>query len=284
MDPIIVTGAALVEAALLDDTLVPPDPPPNLEPGETRDLRQRMARFSPPETHSHRRAAVDAAAAELTVYPFAAAARDRSAAILGATDDARFDAIERLGLAVPVEVVALALGVPEPDLVGVRHDVRSIAEVIGRQQRSSPASDHATARLLQRFGGDTPAGVATVSLLYQTHDATAALFGSHLLARRRDEARRSAVAATIRCATAATMIGSTAIPRGATVSVDLDSTGFEFGVGPHACPGRAIAERIVAGMLDAIDAVDFELCVDDVEWQPDGRPRTLPMTRVGERS
>ncbi len=259
MSPVELTSSAAVEAALLDPRLVPP-PADSLRPGATADLRQAMARFSPPETHGPRRAAVAELLAAIDHHPFAADAARRARAIVEAIGSARpVDGAADLGDVVPVEVVALALGVGEPELPSVRADVLAVVKVIGRRQPATDEADAATMRLTDRLGelGHDP--VAAVSLLYQTHDATAQLVAAMLIADAANAPRSPAVAATVRIVATATVVGEQELTAGTAVSLNLASSGFEYGLGAHACPGRGVAERIALGILGVVRDAEVEV-------------------------
>lgn len=62
------------------------------------------------------------------------------------------------------------------------------------------------------------------------------------------------------------------------VVLDLEHSRFEFGLGPHRCPGRDIAERIVNGMIHAAGSAGRRVDLGAIQSHDDGRPRTLPLT------
>ena len=245
---LVLTDAATVEAALRCDDLVPPPPPASIGTGPMAALRSQMARFSPPEQHQPPRAAVDTLIASLVDFPFTADAERRTAELVS---DGAADLEAEVGLVVPVETMASALKVSAAELAAVRADTAAVAAVIGRQEAITTEGDGAAERLMSRFGSDDDA-IAAISLLYQTHDATAALFRVTLEARRFGQARRAAVTKTVRLATSDTTVAAADIAAGSTITLDLAQTGFEFGAGPHACPGRDIAEQIVTGMMNGL--------------------------------
>lgn len=278
MEPITLAEPADVEAALLNEGLVPPPRSATLQTGATAALRDAMARFSHGDLHVARRDAVNEVIAAIGRYQFTRSTWQRTTAIIAATGlPAELDAAAAIGLVVPAECVASALGVDKSDLALVRIDVAEIAAVIGRGEPSTPASDEASARLVGRCGDLGHDPVAAVSLLYQSHDACAAFLASTLVATQTAQTRRSAVAATARTALHAVTLGSTTCSAGTPVVLDLESSGFEFGVGAHGCPGREIAERLVAGMVAAISDAALELDIDRVEWREDHRAQTLPL-------
>jgi hypothetical protein len=92
--------------------------------------------------------------------------------------------------------------------------------------------------------------VPVTSALYQSMDATAALVAVRLLADVADGPLAVPVARTVRVATAP--VG--AIPSGARVDLELGAADMWFGAGPHACPGRAVAEAIADAIVDAVRA------------------------------
>ena len=267
-----------VAAALACEALVPPARPSTIPPGPVADLRDAMARFSGPDTHASRRADVEMALGRLDNYPFDILARDRARAVAGGEP---LDALDRVGRVVPTVTLAAALGVHDHEIPAVVDDVRSVVGVIGRAEPWSPRCDEAARRLLRRFDSHEFGPVAGASLLYQNHDATAALFGSTVLGVHLGTERRCALARTIRVArddtTILTTTGTLRVAAGETVVLDLEASGWEFGTGPHACPGQTLAQRLVAAMTGALAARGYVLDVAAVEYADDGRPRTLPM-------
>ncbi len=247
-----------VGVALRTDALVPPPAPANLGDGATAQLRNAMARFSHGDEHGPRRDQVIAAFDRLDPGAIETTARALSERFLGAralsalglgaqAGDERPD----LGFVVPTHCMAAALGVPESEWEIVRSDVVAVVAVIGRQEAASEASDRAAERLMQRFADHPDGPVAAISLLYQNHDATAALLAAVGTAADSGEQRRSALVETVRQAAEPTTVGSTAIEAGSTVVLSMEARSNEFGAGPHACPGRAVAEAIVAGIVAA---------------------------------
>ncbi len=281
MEKISLTKCVDVEAALLDERLVPPPAPASLSPGTTTDLRNSMARFSTGTLHTNRRAEVQRTVMTISHWPFARKANAAASAILSASRDERsVDIMAEVGFVVPVDAIAAALGIERDDLPAVRSEVASIVEVIGRNGPSGTGSDTAATRLVERTKqlGHDP--VAAVTLLYQSYDACAAMFASALLADQTGGSRRSSITSTVRIVNEDTEIGGLRLRPGGAVVPDLETSGFEFGLGSHGCPGRAIAERIIAGMLAAVREDDRELNVEEIEWRADRRPQTLPLEVV----
>ena len=60
--------------------------------------------------------------------------------------------------------------------------------------------------------------------------------------------------------------------------LEIGQAGLPWGSGPHYCPGQRLAEAIVAGILAAIDAAQYEVDVTGILTDPDGRPTRLPMS------
>jgi hypothetical protein len=235
-----------------------------------------MARFSHGQRHAERRRAVVEAIGGIDPSDLTRIARQRTAAWL-VTE--RVDAAE-IGCTVPTESIALALAVDESALGAVVVDTRAVVKVIGRNDPSSPESDGAVERLLRRFARHRSGPVAAVSLLYQNHDATAALTSATIIAEQLNEHRRSAVTRTVRMATTAGLVGTTPIEAGQIVNLDLESSGLELGAGQHECPGYELAVAIVDGIVQSLHDSDYQLVVPEIAWGPDRRPRTLPMTRT----
>ncbi len=154
---------------------------------------------------------------------------------------------------------------------------RAIAAVIGRGIAATESADKAPERVIDACASTGGNAVAMVSLLYQTHDATAALVVETILAGHRDTVRASAVNQTRRVAVTDTVIGDVPVSAGSMVVLDLAAAGMEFGAGPHQCPGRLVAEAIVDGIIGAVDAAGF--LVRDVSSSVDdnGRPKSIMM-------
>ena len=275
-----ISDQAQVDQALHDDRLSPPDHPDSLDASPTAELRNSMAQFSSGSHHTSRRADVEAAIAAVDL----AALNERTLAVtsehLAMREDC--DVIADIGFVVPTEALAMALGVPSADLAEVRRYVRLIVNCIGRGEPSSKVSDNASTRLLARFESHPGGAVATVSMLYQNHDATAALFGAALLAHTRNEPRLNALAQTVRAARVDVCIGEIDVAAGDVVEVSLEGTGHEFGVGPHRCPGAEIGETIVGAVLATLQEHAWAIDLAKATFAPDGRASSLP--RLLERS
>lgn len=270
------SSAVDVEAVLSSPLFTPPAAPETIT-GHLATLRSEMARFSDGTTHAARRADVEESITRLNDAAVRTDAQRRAAGVL---DGVRVDAVADLGFVIPTQTLATALGVPAEDLNALRSDVTAVVEVIGRQMPASAEANNAAGRLLQRFAEHPSGPVAPISLLYQNHDATAALLGSVVLASHEGTKRRSALARTVRVATATEIIADTRIDAGTTVELDLESSGYEFGVGPHHCPGRVLAQEIVAGIKAALDSAGYRVIEALVERHPDGRARSIPMEAV----
>lgn len=272
------SSATAVEAALRCPALVPPPAGPALAAGATADLRAAMARFSAGPAHERRRAAVVRAIDGLDHHALRSDAGQATLRCLtGAPVDVLADGRGGVGFRVPVAVLAEALGIAPEDLDRVVDDVGAVVAVIGRGDPVSPDTDRAANRLRRRFR-DHPAGdVAAVSVLYQAYDATAALIAAAIVARQKGGARRPAVVRTVRVAREDADLAGVTVPAGAVVTLGLEDGDLEFGAGPHACPGRAVAEALAGGVLDALAETGYRLVGTLMETGPDGRPRTLPM-------
>ncbi|HEX3589712.1 MAG TPA: hypothetical protein VHV74_08765 [Pseudonocardiaceae bacterium] len=127
----------------------------------------------------------------------------------------------------PVEVLGKALGLPE----SLADDVAVVALSYQPHTEITPEADAAVERLVVACGGRHDEATANrIGLLVQACVATKALV-AHL----RNGDDDPPVASTRR-------VG----PDGSTVEVDL--TNAHFGAGEHACPGRAHAFAIAAGL------------------------------------
>jgi hypothetical protein len=128
-----------------------------------------------------------------------------------------------------VEVLAEALGLP----AGVVDDVAVVAKSYQLHNPITPEADRAVGRLVEACGGVADEATANrIGLLVQACDATNALVANIVSGR-----TGPPVPKTRRLA-----------PNGTIVEVDL--TEEPFGVGPHACPGRAHALALAAGLTD----------------------------------
>jgi len=235
-----------------------------------------MARFSRPGPHAARRLAVVAAIDEIATDTVGAvAARLTERHLTGG----RIEAMSDIASTVPTECLGELCGVAPDEIPSLLSDTRSIAEVIGRGQESTPLSDAAASRLLERFDSHPSGAVAVVSMLYQNHDATAALITMTIFADGFSATRPSAVVQTVRVAAVDTAVGESKFSAGTDLTLGLESAGLEFGAGPHECPGRRLAEAIVAGVLSGLATNNYELLTNEVEVGDDGRPARLPMTR-----
>lgn len=268
MDP------AAVETALNTASLVPPAAPSSIGAGATAELRSSMARFSSGVDHDGRRASVDFALAAIGHVDVAAAAESTTRRLLHVRT---VDVLATVGFVAPTQTLGAMLGVPSQDLDALVADVRSIVEVIGRGAPATAATDEAATRLRRRFV-DHPGGPdATVSLLYQNHDATAALFASRLLAPYGSQ-RRGALAKTVRFVAADVDLGGERLAAGTTIELSLDDPRLEFGAGRHRCPGAELAGAMVDGMLAALDG--WSIVRDGIVDDADGRPLSVPMKRT----
>ncbi len=264
-----------VEAALESAALVPPPPPTGLEAGATMDLRNLMARFSTPELHARRRTDAVHAIDHVDLAEVESVAAHRTE---GRLAGGRVEAVADIAYAVPTECLAQVLGVAVGEFPSLMNETRLMVEVIGRGRPSSSSSDQAVARILDRFRSHPAGPVAVASMLYQNHDATAALISSTIHASGMGIPRHQAVVGTVRVAVADATVGDTLVAAGSHVTLDLETAGLEFGAGPHQCPGQVLAEVIVAGVTRAIETSNYQLLADEVVLDDDGRPTALPMT------
>jgi cytochrome P450 len=265
-----------VDAALRDPRLEPPPPPPSIGHGATAMLRASMARFSSGDDHIRRRVEIERALDGLEPKVVMATAFEIASRLF--VVESEVDAVTDLGCGVPTETMLTMLGVGGDRSV-LAGDVRAVAEVIGRGAVASDSSDAAVERLLDACADIGCDPVAVVSALYQTYDATAALVIETILARHRQSVRKPAVTQTRRVASADTAIGGVSISSGTDVLLDLAESGFEFGAGRHCCPGRAIAEAIVDGIIAAMDFAG--IVVHDIPAVVDGaRPTSMLLARL----
>ena len=65
------------------------------------------------------------------------------------------------------------------------------------------------------------------------------------------------------------------------VDLELGAAGLWFGAGPHACPGRQLAETIADAIVGAIDAAKTTLDTDAIEIDADDRPAAVWLHLAG---
>lgn len=244
-EPLVVSDAPAVEAALTDPALVPhgTDDPSN---GATIRLRHQMARFSGPVDHPERRRAVEAAIARLDIDSAGtmAEALTRAAAAAGAS-------VDEVARTVPTLVMGRLLGIVDAGLVD---RVDAMVRVIGRGEPAGDASDAAVDSLLAAVADSNHAGdpVALVSMLYQNFDATTALIRATVEGRQLGRPAAPAVPRTRRVATAECSFSGHDLAPGDEVVVEIGAAKLPFGFGPHECPGRRLAEQIVESVVSAV--------------------------------
>lgn len=297
MGSITIVGYAAASSVLSNPHFVVPRAPHRGTPGGVAWLRAHVARFSSGVDHRRRRELVTAILAGVDPTALREAAFRRTSAVLRETDGQPIELMARVAKVVPVGLLAAAVDLPGAPVAAVAVIARSYPADNG----ADPAADEAVARLVEACGGQADeAAAARIGLLVQTHDATARLVGNTLLAVRRgrfdggidavlDETLRHdpPVRTTRRVAAAATRVSGVDVPPGAQVRLDLAAANRDpamfgepdrfdparqdrhrhlgFGDGPHACPGRAHATAIAAGIVDAArgcDLVDHDVAYE----------------------
>jgi cytochrome P450 len=252
-------------------------PPTRSGDGATLELRRAMARFSSPDDHPARRTGVERAIADVDI---GVAAQAAGRAARRQLDSAAVRDAMTIAHSAPLTGLAAAIGLVDPDdeVAVAAHvgDVDVVTAVIGRGAPSSRAADAAADRLLA-LAAEHSDPVAVVSMLYQCLDATAALVATGLVAHARVRPRVAAVPRTVRLATHTTTFGGTSVEVGDTLVLELGRADAEFGVGPHACPGRALAERLAEAVIGEIESSGVGIDLDDLVVDDDGRPVTLPL-------
>jgi cytochrome P450 len=210
---------------LTDPAYTVPDPGPPGAYGTMAWLRATVSRFCEGETHTRRRAIVEALLADVDPADLREAAAELArggapATAAPASSPAAIDAPY-----VPVAVLAAALGVAPRDLRRAVAATRVVAAAY-HPHTDAPGADAALSDLLTLLGDGEPEVVAQrVALLVQACEATAALVRGDDLP----------VPVTRRVSS-----------DGRTVLVDL--AGHPFGAGPRRCPGEAHALALVEGV------------------------------------
>lgn len=251
---------------ILEDPAYQPPARSGQPGGATLALRGAMARFSGPADHAGRRASVVATIVTIDTDAVAAAAARRTAERLRAGE---VDAVADIAAAVPTEALAACLPTQPPATEAaaapaspfdVLAAVTAMVRVIGHGEAERPEVDSAVRELVGRFGVDG------ASLLYQNRDATAALITTRLAAGAGSAA--PAVPRTKR-------VGID----GDEVTLEIGAAGLPFGAGPHRCPGEALAEAITGAVLGTIADAGYAPDLARAEYDADGRPTRLPLTR-----
>jgi hypothetical protein len=265
-----------VFAALLNPALEPPSAPECVGAGPTANLRAAMARFSPTDLHASRRHDV----VELinSIDPLLVHARAAELVQQLVAGRTSIDLVAELAYELPASVLIEVLGL-HGERRSIVSDTFAIVEVIGRGCIVSPQTDQAVGRLLAAGEVDAFDPIAVVSVLYQTFDAVAALVIETFLSRHHQVQRAAAVKRTVRVAASETTVLQRSVAEGQTVVLDLDSSGLEFGAGPHRCPGGHLAEAIVGGLLTAIDSLGFEVVEVGSEVDHNGRPASINISQ-----
>ncbi|MFD7661838.1 hypothetical protein [Streptomyces sp. NPDC059788] len=250
--------------ALTDPGWEVPPVPQEVPEGGMAWLRARVARFSSGEAHARRRAlAAGALGGPEAAGVLRGAARVRAEALLRGPGPV--EVMARVARVVPAEVLAASLGaVATTETAGLVGDVARAYHAHGE---AVPAADRALARLVADFGGTwDEAAAARIGLLVQAYDATAGLIGSAayaLLAGDGAAEPRSGAGADLvaglldRVLCADPPVRGTfraPVGGGDPVRVGLVAAdgSLAFGAGAHACPGRAHARALAAGVLDAV--------------------------------
>ena len=259
--------------AALDDPRLVPHGTTDRSTGSTIRLRQAMARFSQPDDHPARRAAVVAGIEHFRLETVAAIATSRTVQRLTGR---RVDAVGAIARVVPTEVLTICLGAPD-GLEQLLADVEAIVRVIGRGAPADAGADAAADRLLARFAQHPAGDIPAVSMLYQNFDATTALVTANLLAMATGQRPVAAVPRTRRVATSTTQIGRHTIAAGTDIALEIGTAGLPFGSGLHECPGRLVAEHIVSGITSAVATSAYLVDLQSVELDADGRPIALQL-------
>jgi cytochrome P450 len=252
-----------VTAVLSDRAFVVPPAEPPGPVGTLAWLRATVSRFCEGPAHARRRAIVVERLAALDLDELRARARDGTVA----------------STLVPVEVLALALGVPAARAAEAVANVVALAGPYRTGEQEDDAADRAVARLLELLPAAEPEVAAQhVAILVQACDATAGLISAALRrppgASLAEVLRLDApVRVTRRRAAGPVRVGEHRVAAGDVVVLDLaaanrdpsvfpDAERFDparageahvaFGAGPRACPAARQALALASGALEAL--------------------------------
>ncbi len=287
MQPIVIDDPDDIEVILTSDCVAPPM---RHGDGTTLELRNSMARFAAPDRHGERRRGVDGAIDRIDLDRTAMHAATLTLQYLDSDTDQDSDtgqgsAVDAVALArfVPVAALAAALGLVGADddtaMVALVADVTTIAAVIGAGNPTSADADAATERLLALAGTHPDGAVAVSSLLYQALDATAAVISTELHAGSIGGSRVAAVPRTKRVVLREIEVAGRTFTTEDELTLEIGAAALEFGFGPHACPGRRVAERIAAAVVATIRSAGFHVSPESVCLDADGRPTAMRLRR-----
>lgn len=278
-----------------------------------RWIQSQMARFSDGNGHAERRGAVNQLLASLPVVPILNHTRDETEARLtelaqGWADDRQRETVD-VGYGRWLESGGMTLDVmpyfarrrpvtsllqfflPEiDDVEPVVDDVRLLVGALGPGVTPSKESNESAERLLGHLGDD-PDGVAAISIIVQTQDATAALIGQALAVDEPGCTARDRVnwavlhAAPVRQTLRYLPAGVVPIdPQLADpIVVRLDSVGplpLTFGRGAHGCPGRNVAVLLAEAVIDPFVHRRWRPRLDSLVYEERAN-LSLPATLVG---
>jgi cytochrome P450 len=273
----VLSERADVEAVLNSSLFAPIPKVVELASGATAALRDGMARFSSSDRHPERRLAVVDELAKLNPDTAHGIARRRTEVLFVGQP---VELVSAIAFRVPSEVLCVLLDLPAPSSEVIA-DLLEIVKVIGRGERLTNACDLAVERMLERCSYVGRDAVSVISLLYQNFDATASLVVNAIVANHLELERVPAVKQTLRIALTDMAVGGTHIKRDDIVTLDLASAGFEFGAGPHHCPGRVLAESICCGITDAVTSSGYELDFASAMFNDDEAPISLVLAPTG---
>lgn len=182
----------------------------------------------------------------------------------------------------PLFAVAQLLGFAPAEGPQIARWTRDFVAALPVQADSATVAraQSAATGLQQAFGAVRPGDDASlqanlIGLLVQTCEATAGLLGNGVLALRAQTGPEPVLAIhnTRRYAACDLQVNGITIKQGQMILVLLGSAGLGFGHGVHLCPGQAVAQTIVAAILQSWSGAIRALALD---W----RYRPSPNARI----
>ncbi len=270
-----------------------------------RWIQSQMARFSDGPAHGERRRAVESVLSDLPVVALLNHTRDETEARLvelaeGWAQDRRgsdaevpygrwldsgtmsLDVMPYFARRRPVTSLLQILLPAIDDVDPLVDDVRSLVVAVAAGATPSLDGDEAAERLLGHLG-DGPEGIAAISVLFQTHDATAALIGQALAIDDPNCTARDRVNWAVLHAAPVTRTLRFAETKNAPIVVPLDSSGpfpLTFGSGRHACPGRHVAVLLAEAVIGPLVERRWHPLSESLEYE-DRANLSLPASLVG---